>query len=135
MLVLFWQRGPSDDPRAHQKADPRSSEKSHLPKCFLNLYSESASLASVERLFHILAPRKEKAFCPCTVFFLGSLTSVYVLQRLREEHALFLVKSSLRYFGVRLFRDLKVTILDCVFISCCIVFHPKLSNIGLIAAS
>ena len=41
-------------------------------------------MASVERLFHILAPRK--AFCPCAVFFFGNLTSVFFLRRLRVEH-------------------------------------------------
>ena len=92
-------------------------------------------MVSVERLFHILAPRKEKAFCPCAVVFLGNPTTVLLLRRLREEHALFLLRSSQRYFGARFLRDLKVTIFDCVFINCCLVFHPKLSNIGLIAAS
>ena len=58
----------------HHHHHPRSSKKPHLPKCFLNLYREGASLASVEMLFHILALRKEKAFCPCPVFFLGSRT-------------------------------------------------------------
>ena len=127
------QQKPSPKPEARQT--PRSPEKPIYPNVFLNWYREGASLVSVERLFHILAPRKEKAFCPGVVFFLGNLTSVLVLRRFREEHELFLLKSSHRYLGARFLRGLKVTIFDCVFINCCMVFHPKLSNIGLIAAS
>ena len=38
---------------------------------FLNFVSEDANLSSIARLFRILAPLKEKAFCPCAVFFLA----------------------------------------------------------------
>ena len=99
-------------PKTRGQADPQIIRETYLPKCFLNWYREGASLVSVERLFHILAPRKEKTFCPCAVFFLGNLTSVLVLRRLREERALFLLKSSQRYFGARFLGDLKVTIFD-----------------------
>ena len=92
-------------------------------------------MASVERLFRFLAPRKEKAFCPCPVLFLGNLTLVFVLRRLQEEHTLFVLKSSQRYFGAIVFSNLTVATFDYVFINCCMVFHPKLSNTGLIAAS
>ena len=68
MLVLFWPRVLSDYPKTHQKAGPDHPRNLIYPNVFLNLYSEGASLASVERLFHILVPRKEKAFCPCPVF-------------------------------------------------------------------
>ena len=136
MLVIFWLRESSQTTQRPTKRQAQDHPRNLIyPNVFLNLYSEDASLASVERLFHILAPRKEKAFCPFPLFLLGSRTSVFLLRRIREEHALYLVKCSQRYFGARLFRDLKVTILDCVFISCCMVFHPRLSNIGLIAAS
>ena len=46
---------------------------------FMNFCSESANLALIVRLFHILAAREENAFCPCTVIFLGNLTSIFVL--------------------------------------------------------
>ena len=83
-------------PTNHRPGRPRLSKKPHEPKCFFNLCWNDNSLALVERLFHILAPRKEKAFCPCAVFFLGILASVFVMQRLRAEHKLFFSKSSQR---------------------------------------
>ena len=59
---------------------------------FLKLFREDAVFDSAGRLFHILAPRKEKHFCPLADLFFGNLKSVSVFWRLREEHAEFFVK-------------------------------------------
>ena len=59
---------------------------------FLKLPREDAVLDSAGRLFHNLAPRKEKHFCLFADLFFGDLKSVSVFQRLRDEHAEFLVK-------------------------------------------
>ena len=135
LLVLFlffiWV-GREASKTTQGSTDPQIIRETSLPKYLLNSYRKGDSLVSVERLFQILAPRKEKAFCRRTVFFLGKLTSILVLRRLREEHALSLLKSSQRYFGARFLRDLKVTIFDGLLINSCTVFHPTLSNIGLI---
>ena len=65
-----------------------------------------ANLASLGRLFHILAPQKKNAFCSCRVFFFGNLTLVFVLRKLQEGQALFLLNRIYRYCGARFFRDL-----------------------------
>ena len=83
-------------------------------------------------IFHILEPQKEKVFCPCVVFILGILASVLVLLRIREMEALFLFKRLNRYCGAIFFTDLQVITLIYVKISCCSVFHPNFSKIGLI---
>ena len=77
----------------------------------VNCCNQDANFASLDRLFHILVPQKEKAFCPCIVFILGNLTSVLVLQRLQKVQALFLLQRSDRYFGARLYKDLKIVAL------------------------
>ena len=43
---------------------------------FLKLFREDAVFDSAGRLFHILAPRKEKHFCPLADLFFGNLKSV-----------------------------------------------------------
>ena len=43
---------------------------------FLKTPREDASLDSAGRLFHSLAPRKEKHFCPFADLFFGNLKSV-----------------------------------------------------------
>ena len=58
---------------------------------FLKLSKEDAVFDSAGRLFHILAPRKEKHFCPLADLFFGNVKSVSVFRRLREEHAEFLL--------------------------------------------
>ena len=58
---------------------------------------EDAFLDSAGRLFHNLAPRKEKHFCPFADLFFGNLKSVSVFRRLREEHAEFFVKRLHKY--------------------------------------
>ena len=73
---------------------------------------------------------ERKGFCPCAVFFLGSLTFVFVLQRLPEEQILFLLKKLQRYCEARFFRGLRVKTFVCVQINCYIIFHSKLSKIG-----
>ena len=69
-------------PKTRGQADPQNIRETYHPNVFLKWYRESARLVSVERLFHILVLRKEKAFCPCAVFFSSNLTS---LRRLREN--------------------------------------------------
>ena len=74
---------------------------------FLKLFREDAVFDSAGRLFHILAPRKEKHFCPLADLFFGNLKSVSVFRRLREEHAEFFVKRLHRYCGAKSLSDLK----------------------------
>ena len=62
---------------------------------FLKPSREDAFLDSTGKLFHNLAPRKEKHFCPFTD--LCNLKSVSVFRRLREEHAEFFVKKLHKY--------------------------------------
>ena len=64
---------------------------------FLKLPKEDAVLDSAGRLFHSLAPRKEKHFCPFADLFFGNPKSVSVFRRMREEHAEFLVKRLHKY--------------------------------------
>ena len=64
---------------------------------FLKPRREDAFLDSARRLFHNLAPRKEKYFCPFAELFFGNLKSVSVFRRLREEHAELLVKRLHKY--------------------------------------
>ena len=59
---------------------------------FLKPLREDAVLDSAGRLFHSLAPRKEKHFCPFGDLFFGNLISVSVFRRLREEHTEFVGK-------------------------------------------
>ena len=64
---------------------------------FLKPPREDAVLDSAGRLFHNLAPRKEKHVCPFADLFFGNLKSVSVFRRLREEHAEFFVKRIHKY--------------------------------------
>ena len=68
---------------------------------FLKSLREDAVLDSVGWLFHSLAPRKEKHFCPVADLFFGNLKSISVFRRLREEHAEFLVKRLHKYRGAK----------------------------------
>ena len=79
---------------------------------FLKLFREDAVFDSAGRLFHILAPRKEKHFCPLADLFFGNLKSVSVFRRLREEHAEFFVKRLHRYCGAKSLSDLKTIVYE-----------------------
>ena len=68
---------------------------------------EDAVLDSAGRLFHSLASWKEKHFCPFADLFFGNLKSVSVFRMLREEHAEFLLKRLLKYWGAKSLSDLK----------------------------
>ena len=78
---------------------------------------EDAVFDSAGRLFHILAPRYEKHFCPFADFFFGNLKSVSVFQRLWEAHAEFFVRRLHRYGGAKSLSDLKTIILDSLSMS------------------
>ena len=86
-------------------------------------------------LFHILAPRYEKHFCPFADFFFGNLKSVSVFRRLWEEHAEFFVKRFHRYCGARSLSDLKTIILDSLSMSSSMVCQPNSAISGLLGVS
>ena len=92
---------------------------------FLKLFREDAVFDSAGRLFHILAPRKEKHFCPLADLFFGNLKSVSVFRRLREEHAEFFVKRLHRYCGAKSLSDLKTIVLDSLLMSSSMVCQPN----------
>ena len=100
----------------------------------INYHNDDANLISVARLLHTFAPRKEKIFCPCIVFF-RTQASEFVLPRLREVQAVFLLNKLHRYSEARLFGALKGAIYVCVLVNCCMAFHPSLSKTGLIGVS
>ena len=83
------------------------------------------------RLFHILAPRYEKHFCPFADFFFGNRKSVWVFRRLWEEHADFFVKRLRRYCGAKSLSDLKTIILDSFSMSSSMVCQPNSAISGL----
>ena len=122
-------------PKTRGQADPQFPGKTYLPQCFSELVQGGCQFGLSREAVPYLGTSKGKGFLSLCCVLLGNLTSVLVLRRLREEDKLFLLNSSQRYLGARFLRDLKVIIFNCVFINCCLVFHPKLSNIGLIAAS
>ena len=94
-----------------------------------------AVLDSAGRLFHSLAPRKEKHFCPFAEFFFGNLKSVSVFRRLREEQAEFLVNRLHRYCGARSLSDLKTIVVDSLPMSSSMVFQPNSAKSGLLGVS
>ena len=102
---------------------------------FLKPFREDAVLDSAGRLFHSLAPRKEKHFCPFAEFFFGNLKSVSVFRRLREEHAEFLVKRLHRYCGAKSLSDLKTIVLDPIPMSSSMVLQSNSTISGLLGAS
>ena len=102
---------------------------------FLKLFREDAVFDSAGRLFHILAPRKEKHFCPLADLFFGNLKSVSVFRRLREEHAEFFVKRLHRYCGAKSLSDLKTIVLDSLLMSSSMVCQPNFAISGLLEAS
>ena len=91
---------------------------------FLKPPREDAFLDSAGRLFHNLAPRKEKHFCPFADLFCGNLKSVSAFRRLWEEHAEFFVKS-----------DLKTIVLVSLSMSSSMVFQPNSVISGLLGVS
>ena len=96
--------------------------------------TEDNKFASIVSISQILASRKEEAIRPCVVLFLGTLISEFVLHKLQEVQILFLLEIYDRYFGTRIFRDLKITTLFCVQTNCGMVFHFKFFRISLIGA-
>ena len=107
------------------------------PYCidFLKPFREDAVLDSIGRLFHSLAPPKEKHFCPFAEFFFGNLKSVSVFRRLREEEAEFLVNRLHRYCRARSLSDLKTIVLDSSPMSSSMVFQPNSTINGLLGVS
>ena len=81
-----------------QPPDRRGSPPVYCTFC-LKTVTDGACLFSAGRLFHSFAPRYKKHFCPFADVFCGSLKSVFVLRRLRELLAEFLVKRLLMYCG------------------------------------
>ena len=111
-------------------------ERKSLPFIdFLKPFREDAVLDSAGRLFHSLAPRKEKHFCPFAEFFFGNLKSVSVFRRLREAHAEFLVKRLHMYCGAKSLSDLKTIVLDSLPMSSSMVFQPNSTISGLLGVS
>ena len=101
---------------------------------FLKLFREDAVFDSAGRLFHILAPRKEKHFCPLADLFFGNLKSVSVFRRLREEHAEFFVKRLHRYCGAKSLSNLKTIVLDSLLMSSSMACQPNFAISGLLEA-
>ena len=87
------------------------------------------------RLFHSLAPHKEKHLCPFADLFFGNLKSLAVFRRLREEYAEFSVKRLHKYRGAKSLSDLKTIVLDSLPMSSSTVFQPNSVISGLLGAS
>ena len=92
---------------------------------------KDAVFDSAGRLFHVLAPRYEKHFCPFADFFTGNLKSVSVFRRLWEEHAEFFVKRLHRYCGAKLLSELilyHVRLQSCYHLSVLSLVQGKLCS-------
>ena len=123
--------GPARQPRAPAATATKIHPCNQLYIDFLKLFREDACFDSAHRLFHNIAPRNEKHFCPFAEFFFGKLTSVPVLQRVRVEHCDFLVK----YCGASSLSDWNTIVLDSLLISCSMVFQPSSSISSLLGVS